>query len=227
MDAERRRGFRLVVGWVWRTALLAVVLVVATVGLYVLGTAGERLGWLVAPVLLAVTSGGLALLLFVQRRHQRTVAATVAVIGLVGGVALRVVTPMMHSRLAGAVSSVDLPGGTSLVESLEFGNAACFDSCPSLLRRYEVPGAPDEVRQTLAAAFRSDGWTVSRDRYTVRSFTALSPDALVEARVTVAPEPPADSHENPEELPTVADGHVLVDLDVSENPCPPGEPGCP
>jgi hypothetical protein len=224
--AVRNRRWRSVLGWTWRTAVLALVFIVAGVGLYVLGIAGERFRWLTAPLLLSAIGGSLASLLFLPNPRRMAVTAMVAVVGVVVGIALRVATPMMHSRLAGAVASVELPAGTSLVEAWEFGSAACFDSCPSLHHRYEVPGAPDEVERTLAAAFEADGWSVVPDRYIVRSFTALSPDAAVEARVTVAPEP-AVGEERYEQLPAVAAGHVLVEVNVRANPCPPGKPGCP
>ncbi|MBW3664264.1 MAG: hypothetical protein KY469_14280 [Actinobacteria bacterium] len=208
--------------------LLVAVLAVATVTLYWFGVAGQRFGWLTAPLVLSGAGGALAWLLFLRHPRRTAVIATVAVVGVAVGVALRVATPAMPSRLAGAVGSVELPAGATLVETREFGNALCFDSCPSLIHRYAVPGQAQEVERMLAAAFRSDGWSVVPDRYVVRSFTALSPDEAVEAQVTVAPEPmvePGEEHD--EQLPTLAAGHVLVEVNVRANPCPPGRPGCP
>lgn len=220
--------------------MLALVFIVAgvTLGvtLYVLGVAGERFGWITAPLLLAGIGGSLAWLLFLRHPRRMAVTATVVVVGAAIGIALLVETPAMPSRLAGAVASVELPAGTSLVDAREFGNALCFDSCPSLLHRYEVPGAPDEVERTLAVAFEADGWTVVADPYIVRGFTATSPDAAVEAQVTVAPEYAVDTDEGVvvehdegvvvEQPQAEAVGHVLVEVSVGENPCPPGRPGC-
>lgn len=232
MDTATRRadpnGWRTALGWIWRVALLVPVLFIAAVAVYVLGIAGERLGWLTAPLLLGAGGGALAWLLFL-RHPQRTIAVvTVAVLGLGIGAALGVATPMMPSRLAGAIASVDLPDGTALVDARGFGNAACFDSCPSLIHRYEVPGAAADVEQAFAAAFRADGWTLTPEPYVPRSFTALSADAAIEATVTVAPTYAGEPGEEPHErAPTVAPGHVLVEINVRENPCPPGAPGCP
>lgn len=215
-------------GWVWRLVLLVPLLAVATAALYVLGIAGQRLGWLTAPLVLAGAGGASAWLLFLRHPRRTAVVATVALVGVAGGIALRVVTPMMPSRLAGAVASVELPAGAELVETREFGSATCFDSCPSLLQRHAVPGEAQEVEQRLADAFRADGWSVAAAPYALRTFIAVSPDAAIEARVTVAPEStvePDEGHE--EQFPSVPAGHVLVDVSVQANPCPPGDPGCP
>lgn len=86
------------------------------------------MGWLTATLVLSGAGGALAWLIFPRHPRRTAVIAIVAVVGVAAGIALRMATPPMHSELAGAVSSVELPAGATLVEELEFGSVLCFDS---------------------------------------------------------------------------------------------------
>lgn len=170
-------------GWAWRLAVLISVLVVSAGLLFVSGVAGERFGWLTAPVLLGGGGGALAWMLFARHPRRWPVSLAVVAVGFAFGVELWMTTPMMPSRLAVAISSVELPPGTRFLGAQEFGNPVCFSVCPFLVHSYEVPGTRKEVERSLAEAFRSAGWSVDPEEPTV--FVAYNEDAAIAAWVRV------------------------------------------
>ncbi len=221
--ARRRTWWRSALGWTWRLGLIFVLLLVTAVLMFVFGVAGTRFGWVNAPAILAGGGGSLTWLLFKGHPRRRPAAWAVVGIGMVLAAGLWAVTPPMPSRLASYVSSVDLPPGTNLVQVMDFGNALCFDYCPSVTLRYHIPGTPDEVERGLIDAFRSDGWSVEPAPYTSR-LHAVSSDRSKVASFTINPRYVGEGE--PDQTPIAPPGYVVVEISPAENPCPPGTPGC-
>ncbi len=189
--------------------------------MFFFGVAGTRFGWFNAPVILAGGGGLLTWLIFRGHPGRRPATLVVGTIGAVLAAWLWAVTPPMPSKLASYLSSVDLPPGTRLVEVMDGGNPLCFDSCPAVRLRYHVPGTAEEVERALIDAFRSDGWSVERDRYT-SAFQAVSEDTSKVARFTINPRYVVEGE--PNRTPIAPPGYVVVEMDPADNPCPPGQP---
>ncbi len=191
--------------------------------MFFFGVAGTRFGWFNAPAILVGGGGFLTWLIFRDHPGRRPAALVVGTIGAVLAALLWAVTPPMPSKLASYLSSVDLPRGTRLVEVMDFGNPLCFDSCPSVRLRYHVPGTVDEVERALIDAFRSDGWSVERHRYT-SGFEAVSEDTSKVASFIINPRYVVEGE--PNRTPIAPPGYAVVEMGAADNPCPPGEPGC-
>lgn len=225
MSSTSRRGtwWRSGLGWTWRLGLLLPLLFAAAVLMFFFGVAGTRFGWFNAPAILAGGGGLLTWLMFRGRPGRRPAALVVGGIGAVVAAWLWAVTPPMPSKLASYLSSVDLPPGTELVEVMRYGNALCFDSCPSVGLRYHVPGTTDEVERALIDAFRSDGWSVERRPYN-SGLQAVSEDTSKVASFIINPKYVVEGEPDP--TPIAPPGYVVVDMSAGDNPCPPGQPGC-
>ncbi len=217
-----RTWWRSALGWTWRLGLVLPLLFIAGVLMFFFGVAGTRFGWFNAPAILAGGGGFLTWLLFRNHPRRRPAALVVGTIGAVLAALLWAVTPPMPSKLASYLSSVDLPRGTWLVEVMDFGNPLCFDSCPSVRLRYHVPGTVDEVERALIDAFRSDGWSVERHRFTSR-FEAVSEDTSKVASFIINPRYVVEGDDR---TPIAPPGYAVVEMDAADNRCPPSEPGC-
>ena len=191
--------------------------------MFFFGVAGTRFGWFNAPAILVGGGGFLTWLMFRGHPGRRPAALVVGAIGAVLAAWLWAVTPPMPSKLASYLSSVDLAPGTELVEVMRYGNALCFDYCPSVTLRYHVPGTAEEVERALIDAFRSDGWSVEPKPYT-SGFQAVSEDASKVASFIVNPRYVVEGEPDP--TPIAPPGYVVVEMSPADNPCPPGQSGC-
>ncbi len=182
--------------------------------MFFFGVAGTRFGWFNAPAILVGGGGFLTWLIFRGHPRRRAAALVVGTIGALLAALLWAVTPPMPSKLASYLSSVELPPGTELVEVMRYGNALCFDYCPSVTLRYHVPGTGEEVERALIDAFRSDGWSVEPKPYT-SEFQAVSEDTSKVASFIINPRYVVEGEPDP--TPIAPPGYVVVEMSPRDN----------
>lgn len=112
------------------------------------------LGWLVAGLVYFAGFYPSARVFGLRRRAGFAVATALA---LVGGVLAYQSMPPGKSQLGVVAWRVGMPEGWERVSSKAYGNALCFDECPTLRRVYLAPVPVDEAIDVLTEHFAALG----------------------------------------------------------------------
>lgn len=158
-DARRR----------WLRPLLAVVaglaaLFVAFLALVITGAAGERGGWVWAPLILAAPTAITVGLVSGGHARRREAAVAVAIVAALLGLAMSRSAQFTHGRLWHDLDAFDIPAGMSRVAEHDNGNTLCLDSCPSVTRLFLARGTVETWTDRLRDAAVAEGFTMQQWR---------------------------------------------------------------